>query len=177
MQLSAIALFISHSCKFLGHLFFHPVSYTLYRLLWLFHFLYTGSDWPMRRAWWEALPGFLISLCAEHSVYTRVLNKCDFCKHLETIFKSLLATTGICLELMSYWEVIFFEPLSYRNLVKPLGRIKHNPSALNSKTFLGKCPLSSEFTGEDRQTRISIIALVALFLLGQWCQSPILEGL
>lgn len=131
MQLSLTALFISPSYKFLRHLFFLPcflhfvqaalaVSYPLCMVL-------AGQqDWQDRKPLKAVL-----HLCAEHSVYIRSSTnicwwECQFCKHLEKILKSLLATTEICLELIYYLKVIFYEPPSYRSLIK-LGRIKHNP--------------------------------------------------
>lgn len=101
------------------------------------------SGWPTRSARLEAPQGCLSSLWAEYSIYIRSSTnicwwECQFCKHLDTILKSHLATTGICLEPISYQEVMFSETLSYRNPIKPLGRIKHNPLCPKFKVLLGE---------------------------------------
>lgn len=121
-----------------------------------------GSGWPMRLARLEAPQGCLTFLCAGYGMcITSSTNtcwwECQFCKHSETVLKRLLATIRICLELISYLEGNFSKPFSYRNLVKPLDRIKGNPLCPESKTSsLGKYPFSWEFMGEDRYAGIRL---------------------
>lgn len=55
---------------------------------------------------------------------------------MEMILKSILAGTGISLELTSYLKLMFSEPPSYRSLVRSLGRIKHNPLCPEFKGLL-----------------------------------------
>lgn len=141
MQLSLTALFMSPSYTSSG-IYFPALYLALCTSCFdCFLFFMYGSGWPTRSARLEAPQSCLTCLCAEYSVYIRSSTnicrwECQFCKHLETILKGLFATTGICLELISYLKVMFSEPLSYRNVVKPLGRMKHNPLCPKFKGLL-----------------------------------------
>lgn len=139
-QRSLTALFISSSYTSSGIYF--PALYLAIctSCFDCFLFFMYGSGWPTRSARLEAPHSWLTCLCTEYSVCIRSSTnicrwECQFCKHLETILKGLFATTGICLELISYLKVMFSEPLSYRNVVK-WSRMKHNPLCSKFKGLL-----------------------------------------
>lgn len=143
VRLSPTALFTSHSMNSSGISF--PALYLALctGCFGCFLFFVYRSGWPTRSARLEAPQGCLSSFWAEYSIYIRSSTnicwwECQFCKHLDTILKSHFATTGICLEPISYLVLMFSESLSYRNPIKPLGRIKHNPLYPKFKDRLGE---------------------------------------